>query len=169
MLRVRVIMLRVRVIGIAVVRYPRETEFLIKSLADLFMDTPLFNAHTTVHSLTCAADRLDCRSSACAAVTAADSSIPEAENRSAANVHRRLRCKGGRPSVTAGRACHAMFHCCPLTVAILPPCLLACLSVCLFVCLFVCCALHIVCGTVACRVAGRGRAMGGTTAYHARA
>ena len=44
------IMLRVRVIGIAVVRYPRETEFLIKSLADLFMDTPLFNAHTTVHS-----------------------------------------------------------------------------------------------------------------------
>ena len=50
MLRVRVIMLRVRVIGIAVVRYPRETEFLIKSLADLFMDTPLFNAHTTVHS-----------------------------------------------------------------------------------------------------------------------
>ena len=66
-------------IGIAVVRYPRETEFLIKSLADLFMDTPLFNAHTTVHSLTCAADRLDCRSSACAAVTAADSSIRDAE------------------------------------------------------------------------------------------
>ena len=47
--------------------FAKEDHLAHKSLADLFMDTPLFNAHTTVHSLACAADRLDCRSSACAA------------------------------------------------------------------------------------------------------
>ena len=96
------IVLRVWVIGIAVVRYPRETEFLIKSLADLFMDTPLFNAHTTVHSLTCAADL------PAAAVPAPHRSRLEytgCGKQSAANVPRRLRCKGRRPPVTAGRAC----------------------------------------------------------------
>jgi hypothetical protein len=77
-------------------------------------------------------------------VTAADSSIREAENRSAANVPRRLRCKGGRPSVTAGRACHFQGPLLPTDRCnfvclseFLFVCLFGCLSVCLFVCLSV--------------------------------
>jgi protein O-GlcNAc transferase len=32
-------------------QFPREREFRIKGLAQLFLDTPLFNAHTTAVSL----------------------------------------------------------------------------------------------------------------------